>query len=301
MGVKRKAGDPDRAIARLAGPQHGEIARWQLVECGLERGGIATRVQAGRLHVLHRGVYAVGHCAIGRKGRSMAAVLAGGPGAALSHHAAATLWKLRPHRTGSTDVTVPRQRRSGRAVRFHHTRLPPDEITVLDGIPVTTVPRTLFDLAGALDPRQVERALNEADYLRLTDRLSLRDLLERYPRRAGAPTVRSALAGREVGATLTRSELEERFLHLLEGAGLPRPMVNSVILGLEVDCAWTERRLIVELDGHAAHATPATFERDRERDRRLQSAGWRVVRLTWRQLTTSPAGLLDDLRALLAA
>jgi very-short-patch-repair endonuclease/predicted transcriptional regulator of viral defense system len=301
MGVKRKAGGPDRAIAELARFQHGVIARRQLVECGLERSGISTRLHSGRLHVLHRGVYAVGHRAVTPEGLWMAAVFAGGPGAALSHHAAATLWRLRAHRTGTTDVTVSRQRRSSAAVRFHHTRLPPDEVTVIDGIPVTTVPRTLFDLAAVLDARQLERALNEADYLRLTDRLSLPNLLRRYPRRAGAPAVRNALERRALGATVTRSELEERFLQLVEDAGLPRPLVNSVIAGHEVDCAWTDRRLIVELDGRAAHATPAAFEADRRRDRLLQAAGWRVVRLTWRQLSHQRAELAGDLRALLAA
>ena len=143
------------------------------------------------------------------------------------------------------DVTVARNRRHRRGMRFHRVSLPPDEITVLHGIPVTTVPRTLFDLAAVLDTRQVERALNEADYLRLADRLSLPALLDRHPRRAGAAAVRAALALRASGATVTRSELEERFLDLLDDAGLPRPLVNTLVLGLEVDCAWAEPRLIV--------------------------------------------------------
>ena len=134
----------------------------------------------------------------------------------LSHHAAAALWMLRAYLLGETDVTVPRQRRSGPGVRFHHVRLPADEVTVLDGIPVTTMPRTLFDLAAVLDARQLERALNEADFLRLTDRLSLPDLLARYPRRPGAVNLRAALTARSAGATRTRSELEERFIRLLD-------------------------------------------------------------------------------------
>jgi very-short-patch-repair endonuclease len=301
MGAERKSGDPDRALAGLAGRQHGVVARAQLIECGLGRRGIATRMEAGRLHVLHRGVYAVGHRAITRRGRWMAAVLAGGVGAALSHHAAAALWLLRALRLGATDVTIPRQRRSGADVRFHHVRLPADEITVLDGIPVTTMPRTLFDLAAVLDAREVERALNEADFLRLTDRLSLPDLLARHPRRAGAVNLRAALTARSAGATRTRSDMEELFIRVLDHSALPRPQTNVQVPGVgEVDCAWPEARLVLELDSRAAHATPAAFENDRERDRLLQTVGWRAVRVTWRQLTEDRVRLVADVRTLLA-
>ena len=152
-------------------------------------------------------------------------------------------------------MTVRSKRRRGHRPPFHRSAIPPDERTVLYGIPVTTVPRTLLDLAAVLDGRRLERAINEADVLRLTDALSLRDLLVRYPRRVGTPAIAAALAARAAGATVTRSELEERFLHLLERHGLPRPRTNTYIDGLEVDCAWPAHRLIVELDGHAAHGT----------------------------------------------
>lgn len=199
------------------------------------------------------------------------------------------------------DVTVAENRRPCNGVRFHRTAIPPDERTVLYGIPVTTVPRTLLDLAAVLDGRRLERAINEADVLRLTDALSLRDLLVRYPRRAGTPAIAAALAARAAGATVTRSELEERFLDLLERHGLSRPRTNTYIDGIEVDCAWPAQRLIVELDGHAAHGTREAFERDRERDRLLQAAGWRVIRVTWRQVSADPAAVATDLRTLLAA
>lgn len=230
----------------------------------------------------------------------MAAVLLGGPGAVLSHGPAAALWRLRPEGAGRIDVTLARKRRQRDRVRFHHTPIPPDERTVLYGIPVTTVPRTLLDLAAVLDGRRLERAINEADVLRLADSLSLRDLLTRYPRRAGTPAVAAALEAREAGATVTRSELEERFLRLLERHGLPRPRTNAHMEGIEVDCAWAAQRLIVELDGHAVHGTRDAFERDRERDRLLQAAGWRVIRVTWRQLCAGPAAVAADLRTLLA-
>ena len=253
------------------------------------------------LQPIHRGVYAVGHRVLTQHGLWLAAVRAVGSDSVLSHHAAATLWRIRPRRAGAIDVTASLKRRQRSRVRVHRRCLPADEITAVDGIPVTTMPRTLFDLAAVLDVRQVERALNEADFLRLADPLSLPDLLARHPRRPGAVKLRAALAARSVGATRTRSELEERFLHLLEDAGLPRPMVNTQRFGLEVDCAWAEQRLIVELDSRAAHATPAAFEKDRERDRILQTAGWRAVRVTWRQLTEDRVRLVEDVRTLLAA
>jgi very-short-patch-repair endonuclease len=292
----------DRIVAELARRQHGVVSRAQLIEGGLGRHAVQVRLGAGRLHVLHRGVYAVGHEAITRRGRFMAAVLAGGPGAVLSHHAAAALWELRDPRTGPIDVTVPRQRRGGHGLRFHHTRVPPDERTALHGTPVTSMPRTILDLAAVLDARPLERAINEADYLRLTDRLSLHDLLARYPRRAGTPRLREALARRARGSTRTRSHMEELFLQLLDRHGLPRPRVNAFVPGIgEIDCSWPDARLAVELDGRRAHATPAAFEHDRERDRRLQTAGWRAVRVTWRQLTEDERRLAEDLERLLGA
>ena len=170
----------------------------------------------------------------------------------------------------------------------HHTRLPADEITVLDGIPVTTIPRTLFDLAAVLDTRQVERALNEADYLRLADRLSLPDLLARHPRRAGAVNLarRSPLARRRhPHAQRARGALPPP----ARRHAFPRPQVNTLVPGLRggLRVAGGDGSSL-ELDGRAAHATPAAFEADRERDRVLQAAGWRVVRVTWRQLTERP-------------
>ena len=232
----------------------------------------------------------------------MAAVLAGGPGAVLSHHAAAALWRLRTPRGGPIDVTVARQKTAGTGIRFHRARLPDDEVTGLDGIPVTSTPRTLLDLAAVLDARGLERAINEADYLRLTDALSLPDLLRRYPRRAGTPKLRAALERRARGATRTRSDMEERFLRLLDKHGLPRPRVNAQVDDVgEIDCLWVEARIALELDSRRAHATAAAFERDRERDRRLQARGWRVIRVTWRQIDERPEGVVADLRRMLGA
>ena len=231
----------------------------------------------------------------------MSAVLAGGRDARLSHHSGGAHWRIRPSGASVIDVTTPRGQRPRRGIRFHRSSLPEDEVTVHDGIPVTTVPRTLFDLATVLTPRQLERALGEADVLRLWDELSLLDLLRRYPRRPGSRTVRAVLGAREAGATITRSELEVRFLELVDRARLPQPRTNKVVEGFEVDAVWPEARIAVELDARSTHATIAAFERDRERDRILLAAGWRTVRVTWRQLEFAPDRLEADLRRLLGA
>jgi very-short-patch-repair endonuclease len=183
-------------------------------------------------------------------------------------------------------------------VLVHQAKLPADEITVHRGIPVTTVPRTLLDLAAVLPTRQVERAINEAEVRHLWDELSLEHLLRRYPRRAGNSTARAALQSRRGGTTLTRSELEEMFLVLVDEAGLPRPEVNALVEGYEVDAVWWAARVVVELDGRDTHGTTTAFETDRERDRRLVAAQWRPIRVTFRQMTRTRAALIEDLMRL---
>jgi very-short-patch-repair endonuclease len=289
----------DGAIAELAERQHGVVSRTQLMQLGLGRRAIGHRIECGRLHPLHRGVYGVGHPKPSKEGRWLAAVLAGGPQAVLSHHSAAALWGIRPTSRTRIDVTRPYGGRRIAAIQFHRSSVPADERTVRGGIPVTTLARTLFDLAAEVPERAVERAINEAEVLHLWDEVALDQLLARYPRRPGARAVRQALAGRAAGATRTRTELEERFLSLLARDGLPRPEVNVILNGYEVDFLWRERGLAVEVDGRAAHATAAAFESDRERDRVLQVAGWRVIRITWRQLNRTPDKVATDLRRLL--
>ncbi len=168
---------------------------------------------------------------------------------------------------------------------------------------MTTVPRTLLDLAAVLRPDQLERAIEQAEVLRLTDPLSLPAVLRRYPGRRGTASLRTLLAKGRIGATVTRSKLEERFREFVAATGLPRPEVNAWLhiagTWIEVDCLWRAERLALELDSRAVHATEAAFERDRARDRRLQVAGWRPVRVTWRQLHDDPRAVEHDLRALL--
>jgi very-short-patch-repair endonuclease len=230
----------------------------------------------------------------------MAAVLAYGPGSVLSHRPGGAHWQLVRDR-GPCEVTIPNARRSRPGIRVHQARLPPDEVTVHDGIPITTVPRTLFDLATVLPKRQLERAINEAEVLHLWDELSLDHLLHRYPRHKGNKAIRAALQQRREGSTATKSELEEMFLALTDAAGLPRPEINALAEGFEVDAVWRDARLVVELDGRDTHGTAMAFERDRERDRALQVAGWRPVRITYRQMRDAPGGVIDDVRRLRAA
>jgi predicted transcriptional regulator of viral defense system len=305
MGGQIDVGEVDARLAVLADRQHGRVSRRQLLALGLGKHAIDHLVRRRRLHPEYRGVYAVGYARPTRRGRWMAALLAGGEGAVLSHRSAAALWGLCPPRAGEVEVSMPRVRQPQQGIRFYRNAPAPDEITTVDGIPVTTVPRTLFDLAAVADRRELERALNEADVLGLRDRLSLDDLLTRYPRRPGSATARAALAARRAGASATRSELEERFLELIDEGGLPRPETNALVTvgerSFELDCLWRAQRLAVELDGRAAHATPQAFERDRERDRTLQAAGGRPVRITWRQLHHDARAVKTDLQRMLTA
>jgi very-short-patch-repair endonuclease len=297
MHVQRGESQADRAIGGLAERQHGVLSRAQLLELGLERGAIAHRIELGRLRPVHRGVYTIGHRLLSQDGRWMAAVLACGPDAVLSHHSAAALWGIR--QSSRIEVTTGAGHRRQSGIIVHRSPLRDDERTTHRGIPTTTVPRTLLDLSAVVRPDALRSALRQAEQLRLTDPLSLTDLAERYPRRPGLATIRALLKEASIGARIIRSELEERFQAFLLNAGLPLPMTNRQIEGYEVDCVWEKERLIVELDGRATHDTSHAFERDRERDRALAAAGWRVIRITWRQLHEESHLVEADLRRLL--
>lgn len=173
----------------------------------------------------------------------------------------------------------------------------------MNGIPITTSSRTLLDLATVLRPRELEKAIGQAEVLRLADPLCLAELVARHPGRSGVVVLRSLLEAGRIGATVTRSELEDRFLTFLATNQLPRPEVNVALevagRWIKVDCLWRAARVVVELDGYASHGTRSAFERDRARDRRLQTADWRVVRITWRHLTEDPGALASELRSVL--
>jgi very-short-patch-repair endonuclease len=290
--MREESARPDRGVAERARRQHGVVADWQLVESGLSTSAISRRVASGRLHRVHRGVYAVGHAGLSRHGAWLAAVLACGKsrrlggddrgrdseatvavldywGAALSHRSAAQLWELLPVQSGNVDISVPghggRKRRQG--IRLHRsTSLSPASVTLRDGIPLTKPGRTIADLrlarAGAhsiISPRELRRAIRQAEVL-------------------GLPL------GEDVASDRTRSDLEGDFLALCRGRGLPEPEVNVRISRHLVDFLWRERRLIVETDSYLYHRGRVAFQDDRGRDLDLRARGFDVVRISERQL-----------------
>lgn len=303
MRGKRTSHRVDQAIAELAGRQHGVVARRQLLDLGIRRSAIESRLARGQLHQIHQGAYAVGHRCLTRHGRWMAATLSAGPNAVLSHRSAAQLWQLLPFSPIAVELTRPTRFRSRRGICAHCSPLPADEVAVVEGIPATSVPRTLLDLAAISPGWQLEKAFNEVEVRGLTDKLSIPDLLRRYPRRQGTAALRALMQddGRPRGRR--RSDLEDRFVALLTETDLPRPRLNAHLFVrgrfFELDCLWTEQRVIVELDGGAAHRTRRAFEEDRERDRLLLTDGWRVIRITWRQLEDRGPAVVADLRRVL--
>jgi len=293
----------DRLIARLAEQQYGVVGRRQLKERGLTARSIDGRLQRERLHLVHRGVYAVGHRLLTARGRWMAAVMACGDEAVLSHRAAGRLLGILPLGNGLPEVTRPKGWRPQPGIVQHRSPLSPDEVEAVERIPVTGLSRTLLDLSALLSRERLEQALNEAEVLGLTDRISVPALLERYPRRRGTATLRAILSDVQKARGVTRRELERRFAEALASTDLPRPHRNAdvAVAGrfYEVDCLWRAQRLIVELDGRFVHGTWRTSERDRERDRLLVADDWRVVRITWRQLRDDAPAVVADLRRLL--
>jgi very-short-patch-repair endonuclease len=295
----------DVALAALAGRQHGVVSRRQMRDLGFGDDAVDLRISRGQLHRMHAGVFAVGHERTSRHGHWMAAVLTGVGDAVLSHRSAAALWGLRGGGTERIDVTCGHKSRSTARLRRHLSVLPPDEVAVHEGIPVTSVPRTVFDLAAGGDVDLVENLIRQSERRpELFDRLSLPTLVARCPRRRGRRTVQLALARIEEspGGT-TESPLEEVFLPFLRAHGLPIPRLNEWIdLGearYRVDCRWPGTREIVELDGWETHGTKTAFRDDRQRDRRLRVAGYGLTRLTWNQIRDEPGAIADDLRELL--
>jgi very-short-patch-repair endonuclease len=294
----------DVRVAEVARRQYGVISWQQLRQMGLTKREIDHRLTIGRLHSIHQEVYSVGHRVVPREGRWLAAVLASGPGAVLSHWSAAALWMIRPNNRSLIDVTTSHKSRSWDGIKRHHKALPADEVTVRDGIPATSVPRTIFDLAATEDVDTVAAMLRESEHLNLWDRLSLPDLVERYRGRRGVKKVRSALHRvTEEPTGRKRSKLEERFAPFIRRHRLPMPRFNDwILLGAkryQVDCHWPGSGQIVELDGWEGHGTRSAFQDDRERDRKLKVAGYSVTRLTWNQLRDEPEAIASDLRVLL--
>jgi very-short-patch-repair endonuclease len=289
-------------LAKLAARQHGVVSHRQLLALGLGRRAIQYRVETGALNRVYLGVYVVGHAAITPHGRVMAAVLACGPGAVASHRTGGWLYDLHPPSPPRVEVTAPgRSHRGHGGVLLHQVRRLPDaDRAERGGIPVTTVARTLLDLAEVLLPRQLERVVEEAERQRLFDLGALEDLCARSPGRHGVRPLRALLAQPQFAPAPTRSELERLFLDLCRDKGLPAPAVNVWVEGFEVDALWADRRLVVELDGYAFHGDRSAFERDRLRDAELQLAGYRVLRVTYRRLRAEPVEVAEAVRSLLS-
>jgi hypothetical protein len=291
----------DVVIAGLAATQHGVVSWRQLTDAGLGRGAIAHRAHSGWLHRLYRGVFAVGHLPSSPEARWMAAVLACGDNAALSHTSGLALWDLRASSDPKIDITVAtRNGLSHRdAIRIHRSgTLTPVEVTTHEGIPVTTVARTLLDAAALLQPHSLTRTVERSEILELFDLTAIQVTLDLHPAHRGRGRL-TAVLDLYRDDELTRSELEARFLALCDAHSFPRPLVNHMIGDDEVDFLWPHLRVVVESDGRRTHLTHRAFERDRAKDARLTVAGYRVVRFTHRQIRYDPRGVAAVLRALL--
>lgn len=290
----------DAAIWALVREQHGAIARRQLLELGLSRRRIERRIASGRLHPVWRGVYAVGRPLLGRRGRWMAAVLACGPGAALSHGSAADLWGFGSEQRGPIDVSVPATRRSRlRGIRIHRRAASVmDDVTVHEGIPLTVPVRTLVDQATYLSPMQLERAVNEADKLDRVSAEVLRESLDDYRGQPGVAPLRRLLD--PLAFRLSDSELERRMRPLARAAGLPVPETKAWVNGYEVDFYWRELGIVVEADGLRYHRTASQQRRGLERDQAHLASGMWPLRFSHWQIEYDAAHVRKILRSAVA-
>lgn len=287
-------------VAVLAGEQHGVVAVWQLIELGLTRRQIERRVEAGWLHRVFRGVYSVGHPAGTAEAREMAAVLACGDGAVLSHWTAGVRWQLIRPAHGPIHVSAPADRKAQRGVFTHKAQLQPQDRTQRDGIPITSVPRTLLDLAAVANERILRRAVNQAERAGRLNRRAIDQLLERNPRQKGRKRLIAVIAAVNPGTRRTRSDLEVAFLELCIKYDIPKPFENAIVEGIDVDMYWPEARLIVELDSYEYHRTPAEFENDRRRDAYLKTKSYEVLRVPEQWLDDEPLELATTVKTLLS-
>lgn len=284
-------------LLRVADGQWGVVARKQLKNCGLSGTTISRWVAAGRLHRIYPGVYAVGHRAVCREGRLLAAILYAGPGAALSHASAASWWGLLPYLPISVDVCSPVRRRDQPGVNVHGVRLL--DRVMHNGLPVTPVARTLLDFASVAPLDRVRKAVAQADYLRLLD-LDAIDAVTGVGQ-SGSARLKHALALHRPQYAYTLSTLEDRLLDLCRRHRICFPEVNVAVLGYKVDALWRNARVVVEVDGGPGHGTTARMRRDHERDLALRAAWFSVLRYSWPQVTERPALVAADLRRALHA
>jgi very-short-patch-repair endonuclease len=288
-----------RSVWALVRRQHGVVSRAQLLELGLRGHAIKHRLANGRLHLLYRGVYAVGRPEVTREGRWMAAVLACGPHAALSDEPAGIAWGIRPDRPVPIEISIPlslTRKRPG--IVIHRRRGLAADVTRLRGIPITTPLRTLIDLATRLSTKELEAAVNEADKLDLIGPDSLRRAVDERTGRAGTAPLRQLLD--RTTFVLTDSELERAFLPIAARAGLPKPVSQRWLNGGRVDFYWPELGLVVETDGLRYHRTPAQQARDRRRDQANTAAGLTPLRFTHSQIRWEAGHVERTLRAVAA-
>lgn len=287
-------------LSDLAARQHGVASFDQLTgSLGYSRSGIRRAVAAGRLHRLHRGVFAVGHTRLSLHGECLGAVLASGPDAVLSHVSAAWLWGLTKSSPLPASVTTPIHRKPRPPIRLHEARwLAPEDRALEEEIPVTALPRTLLDLAATVRYEWLERMVERSEELELFDLRRAEDLLARTVGHHGHARLRRAIALYKP-TSFTRSGLEKRWLELVLEAGLPQPRINFVEQGFELDCYWPELRFAVELDVFETHGTRAAFERDRERQEQLLLAGITVTRVTGPRLEREPEEVVRRVARLL--
>jgi very-short-patch-repair endonuclease len=279
----------ERAIAKVAGKQDNVITRDQLLAAGLTRGAIAHRTRSGRMRIQHRGVYLLGPAPPSPMARARAASFACGDDAVVSHRSAACLFNLLPEFRGDVDVTVAGRNPGQHAgIRLHRVGgLKRGDVTAMNGIKITSVARTICDLAAIASARDTEHAFQEALYRDIVTVPALARILDREPRRRGAPVIRSLIRD----PRLTRSERERRLLKLIDAAQLPKPLTNALINGYKADIYWPRHNLVVEFDGWRAHGHRLAFENNRKRDQILLAAGIRVMRVTDRQLEDEPLAI----------
>ena len=289
--------DPER-LAALLDRQHLVVAVWQMQRCGYSEWAARRAVKTREFDRIHRGVLTVAGTHLSFKGHCMAAVLACGPDAVLSHHAAAALHELRPIPQAVIDVTAPTEH-SVNGIRSHVSPIPQHDRTHIDAIPVTTLERTYLDYAEQATPRQLAAALEDANRRQVLDLRKLQMVIGNSPGRRGIKPLRGAIEDMDSDPQWTQSRPEHDFLHLIAQTDLPQPLANRLIEGHLVDFVWPAQRLIVEVDSYDFHTSRAAFEADRVRDAHLQTAGWRVLRITARRLQTHPRAVVADVRQML--
>jgi very-short-patch-repair endonuclease len=286
----------ERLIGRIASRQHGVVTRRQLLAAGMSRDAIKRRLERGLLHPVHRGVYRVGHDAPSVEARYLAAVLACGDGAVLSGRAAGFVFGLLKGAAPAPEVSSVADRQV-RGVRTRRLRsLDPRDVTRWRGVPITSVPRTLVDLAAVLPFEALARACHEAEVKRRVTPDAVDDALTRRPTAPGRSELRAIFHG---DAHVTLSRLEREFLAVLRAERLPPPVTNRPAGGRYVDSRWPERRLTVELDGYTFHHTRHAWEQDRRREREARARGDEFRRYTWRDVAEEPTLMVAELRSLL--